>query len=455
MAALPEYSKVELAQQLVQPANVVQYMFSLMLRNIATDGYVFTDPHHPNTAEFFSRPGCIIASPSFDNTFFHVDQDYVFNWTRDSAVVAMELAAADLSSDQLLGNYLDFARICQTSGGPIHHAAYTIAGRPREGWTDQSDGPALRILAVLQAYPKLDAQGQTEARTVIGTDVDFLLGAYQNETFNLWEEFYGFSFFARSVQLRCFRELAANTAGIPVKDGVAEAITSLKKALDGHWDEGLGIYLTFGPGSSYQPPGQNKHVPPAGYNPNIDIVLAAVYGAVSITDPKMLATAGKILRQWQDPSQATAYPINKADADRNLGPLLGRYPDDTYDGDISDGDNPVGHPWALCTANFAELYYRLAAEITASGSVPVNNLTQDFFGQVGITSATPATGADTLLRSAGDRMLAALVFHSDHLELSEQFDKDNGFEKSVKNLTWSYAAFLSAVRAATGAVVHD
>src|SRR5215831_7323034 len=29
------------------------------------------------------------------------------------------------------------------------------------------------------------------------------------------------------------------------------------------------------------------------------------------------------------------------------------------------------------------------------------------------------------------------------------------FEKSVKNLTWSYAAFLSAVRAATGAVVHD
>ena len=83
--------------------------------------------------------------------------------------------------------------------------------------------------------------------------------------------------------------------------------------------------------------------------------------------------------------------------------------------------------------------------------MPVNNLTQDFFGQVGITPATPATGAAALLHSAGDRMLAALVFHSDHLELSEQFDKDNGFEKSVKNLTWSYAAFLSAVRAATGA----
>jgi GH15 family glucan-1,4-alpha-glucosidase len=39
------------------------------------------------------------------------------------------------------------------------------------------------------------------------------------------------------------------------------------------------------------------------------------------------------------------------------------------------------------------------------------------------------------------------VFHSDHFELSEQFDATTGFEKSVSNLSWSYAAFLSAVRA--------
>ena len=47
-------------------------------------------------------------------------------------------------------------------------------------------------------------------------------------------------------------------------------------------------------------------------------------------------------------------------------------------------------------------------------------------------------------------MLNALVFHSDHLELSEQFDKDTGFEKSVRDLTWSYASYLAAVRAKTG-----
>jgi glucoamylase len=47
-------------------------------------------------------------------------------------------------------------------------------------------------------------------------------------------------------------------------------------------------------------------------------------------------------------------------------------------------------------------------------------------------------------------MLSAVIYHSDHLQLSEQFDGITGYEKSVRNLTWSYAAFLSAVRARTG-----
>jgi glucoamylase len=48
-------------------------------------------------------------------------------------------------------------------------------------------------------------------------------------------------------------------------------------------------------------------------------------------------------------------------------------------------------------------------------------------------------------------VLNALVFHfSDHLEFSEQFDKDSGYEKSVRDLTWSWALFLAAVRAKTG-----
>ena len=36
------------------------------------------------------------------------------------------------------------------------------------------------------------------------------------------------------------------------------------------------------------------------------------------------------------------------------------------------------------------------------------------------------------------------------VELSEQFDGTTGYEKSVRDLTWSYAAFLAAARAKTG-----
>ena len=46
----------------------------------------------------------------------------------------------------------------------------------------------------------------------------------------------------------------------------------------------------------------------------------------------------------------------------------------------------------------------------------------------------------------GDHGGDTVLFHSDHYQLSEQFDGSTGYEKSVANLTWSYAAFLSAVR---------
>jgi hypothetical protein len=58
-----------------------------------------------------------------------------------------------------------------------------------------------------------------------------------------------------------------------------------------------------------------------------------------------------------------------------------------------------------------------------------------------------ARAAATALQGAGGQMLQAVIFHSDNLELSEQFDATTGYEKSVSNLSWSYASSLSAVRA--------
>jgi glucoamylase len=251
----------------------------------------------------------------------------------------------------------------------------------------------------------------------------------------LWEEHQGFSFFARSVQLRCFQAIEANAIGIPVPPGIDAAITWLQTALQQQWNGTL--YVSLLPA-------------PPGYDANIDIVSACIYGAVPCTDTKLLATAAQIRDQWENPDSADHYPINISDkSSQGIGPLMGRYPGDVYDGDVNDptaGD----HPWALCTCNFAELYYTLASQIQSAQAVPLDQFSTTFFGQIGVTPATPVADVITKLQDAGDAMLAAVIYHSDHLELSEQFDGVTGYEKSVKNLTWSYAAFLSAVRARTG-----
>jgi glucoamylase len=442
-ATLPT-QRVQLTVEQVDFQVIAQHMFALMLRNVASDGFLFADPLDPGQ---FSRPGCVIAAPSYPAEQPGVDQDYVFNWTRDAAVTAMEIAAAALpvrngAGVEPLIDYTRFAKICQDNAQPtLAHACFTIEGQSRP-WTEQSDGPALQTIALLQAFSQLDAATQAVAAQVIGTNVSFLLGAYQQQTTNLWEEHSGYSFFARATQLKCLRAISSNSHGIPVPDGTSDAIGWLEWALPGHWDgtQYLSLLAESQGGAPSEPAGP-------GYDPNIDIVMASIYGAIPVTDTRLLATAWRLRQQWTDSSSPSFYPINGADRDqRGIGPLMGRYPGDTYDGDMAD-HVIGGHPWALCTSNFAELYYRLASEIAATQTVPFDDLSAPFFGQVGIGADSSPTDAVAALDLAGDAMLNAIVYHSDNLELSEQFDGTYGFEKSVRNLTWSYAAFLSAVRA--------
>jgi glucoamylase len=174
------------------------------------------------------------------------------------------------------------------------------------------------------------------ALALIDANLNFLATAYTGQAYNLWEEKYGASFFARSVQLKCFQAIAANKAGIPVPGWLPAAVSWLTNALDQHWN-----------GEFFQSvlPSVN------GYDPNIDVVMAAVYGAEQVTDTRLLAHAARLRAQWAEPG-AYFYPINGYDAQRGIGPLLGRYPGDVYDGDT---DAQIGdHPWALTTANFAE-----------------------------------------------------------------------------------------------------
>jgi glucoamylase len=343
----------------------------------------------------------------------------------------MELTATDSRTTDYLNDYVRFAQACQAADAPLGRGSYRIDGAAR-AWSEQSDGPALRVLAILGAWTQLDAEVRSTAAAVVAADLEYLLAEYQHPTYSLWEEHEGASFFARSVQLRCLREVRANAVGLPVPGGLDAATAWLEARLLEHWDGTR--YVSLLPA-------------PDGYDPNIDVVLAALYGAIPCTDPGLLATAAQLRAQWSDPGSPSAYAINAADRDRDMGPLLGRYPGDTYDGDTRE--RSVGHPWALCTCAYAELCYRVGRAVLADGPLPPEDRTAAFLEGLGADASGSAASTAQILRDAADRMVRAVVAHSDHLELSEQFDATTGYEKSVRNLTWSYASFLSALRART------
>lgn len=460
-----QYERVQAALPQTDLGTVSPYMMQLMLRNIASDGFTFVDP---NTAAApsprLSAPGCVLASPSYPANLTRIDQDYVYHWTRDAAIAAIEIAASPsfltpAGVCQPLCDYVAFSQRCQdsaTAANRFYRAAFQIDGTVRD-WSDQKDGPALQNIALAAALPHLDTASQATAKAIAQANLDRIVrdgDAGNAAFFNPWEEVMGSSFFARAAQLRCLNEVqSTNALGLLAPSGLAAAIGELTTALAGHWDANDGWYASVPDGTL--PPGSLLS-DLSGYDPNADIIMACIYGALPCTDPKLLTTAAKLRAQF-DVGGPGAYPINHADANAAggaLGPLIGRYPADVYDGDVGrDRSQPTrGHPWAICTANFAELYYRLAASFNAGGPVAYDTLTGPFFDQVTLDAATvnDSTQAGTVadrLTTAGDMMLQALVYHSDHFELSEQFDELTGYEKSVTNLTWSYAAYLSAVRA--------
>src|SRR3954447_19643679 len=172
----------------VDLARMGDYFIPLMLRNVATDGYPFIAPTvfagerpegqpEPPPEQVLSRPGCILASPTYHENLPTVKQNYVYNWVRDAAIVMMELAAAGLPAlpgglSNVFDDYVAFAELCRSKApSELDRAKYTIAGDLYNDWPRQNDGPALQTLALLQVFPLLSAGAQQTARGLITANV--------------------------------------------------------------------------------------------------------------------------------------------------------------------------------------------------------------------------------------------------------------------------------------------
>lgn len=123
---------------------------------------------------------------------------------------------------------------------------------------------------------------------------------------------------------------------------------------------------------------------------------------------------------------------------------VGRYPEDSYYN---------GNPWFLTTLAAAEQLYDAIYQWNKVGSIAITSTSLAFFQDVYSSAAvgtyasgsTAFTAIISAVKTYADGYVSIVQSHAmTNGSLSEQFDKASGAELSARDLTWSYAALLTA-----------
>lgn len=131
---------------------------------------------------------------------------------------------------------------------------------------------------------------------------------------------------------------------------------------------------------------------------------------------------------------------------------VGRYAEDVYYN---------GNAWYLCTAAVAEQLYDAIYVWKDQGSISVTDVSLPFFQDLipGTAVGTYQSGSKTykgLLDAVSDYADGFLEIISKHTpgdgSMAEQYSKDDGTPVGARDLTWSYAAFLTAAARREGIV---
>lgn len=147
----------------------------------------------------------------------------------------------------------------------------------------------------------------------------------------------------------------------------------------------------------------------------------------------------------------SVYTINSGIAE-GTAVAVGRYAEDSYYN---------GNPWYLCTLAAAEQLYDALIVWKSQGYIEVTSTSLGFFqdfdssvtaGTYESSSATYTTLFDAVTTYAEGYMNVVATYAPSNGSLSEQFDKSTGTPLSAYDLTWSYAAFLSAANRRAGVV---
>ncbi|KAK7202511.1 glucoamylase I precursor [Myxozyma melibiosi] len=460
--------------------------FEGILANIGPDG--------ANVVNSGVRPGVVVASPSKSYP------DYFYHWIRDGAITIRALvdhyaATGDAKSKQIIDDYIASNQAVQRVSNPSGaFEGLEGLGEPKfhvdgsafvDNWgRPQRDGPALRAITLINYIYALTNRTSSQASDykyiydqVIKPDLEYTSKFWAHPGFDLWEEVNGLHFFTAMVQFKalCLGEQIAEAMNDP---GAAEWYRAqsigVRGFLRAFWDDGKGhIVETLGSSRS-----------------GLDsaIILGAIHGGSESVYPlhsdSMIATLHSLVQDMR-----TRYKINIADMedfnetaeDIPVSVGIGRYPEDVYAGGDKAaevaGSDQLGNPWFLCTASVAHALYALAEHLALSDKhLVITNLTAPFYLPL-IPSAVSAKDAayidfsstsnalPTAVKLAFDpasketqAIIANIVRYADGFmnvirkhsdaegQLSEQFDRDNGFMRGAKQLTWSFEAFWNAAK---------
>ncbi|GAB7352423.1 hypothetical protein MBLNU459_g2842t1 [Dothideomycetes sp. NU459] len=398
--------------------------------------------------------GIVIASPSKTNP------NYFYTWTRDSALtfkcLVDQFLAGNTGLVSEIQNYISAQAYVQTISNPsgdlctgglgepkfnVDETAFTGAwGRP------QRDGPALRATALIAYARYLVANGQSSTVTsiiwpIVQNDLSYVTQYWNQSTYDLWEEVNSSSFFTTASQYRALIEgnALATSIGQTCSNCVSQAPLVLC-FLQSYW---TGTYALANTGGGR-----------SGKDAN------TLLSSIHMFDPSATCDA----TTWQPCSDKalanhkvvtdsfrSIYTINSGIAE-GKGVAVGRYPEDSYQG---------GNPWYLNTFAAAEQLYDAVYQWNKIGSITITSTSLAFFQDVYSSAAvgTYASSSSTFTAIvsavsayADSYMAIAEEYTPTNGSLAEQYSRSTGAPLSAYDLTWSYAAFLTAVNARNGVV---
>ncbi|KAL6914173.1 hypothetical protein FSST1_011933 [Fusarium sambucinum] len=420
-----------------------------LLCNIGSDGC-----HSQGVAS-----GVVIASPDTE------DPDYFFTWTRDAALVFKYVidrfinqydAGLQKKIQQYIASQAKLQGVSNPSGSlsdgsGLGEAKYEVDLSPfTGGWgRPQRDGPALRATAIITYANWLIDNGYTSTASdivwpVVRNDLNYVAQYWNQTGFDLWEEVRGSSFFTTASQYRALIEGAALAKKLGKSGDTYTTIAPQALCfLQTYWI----------PSGKYVDSNINVNDGRTGKDANS--ILTSIHNfdpALSCDAATFQPCSDKALANHKAVTDSfRSWNINKG-ISQGSAVSVGRYIEDVYYN---------GNPWYLATLAAAEQLYDALYVWKQKGSITVNDVSLSFFKDLvsGIStgtytsdSATFKTITDAVSKYADGYVSIVQKYVGDNGALAEQFDKNNGRPLSATDLTWSYAAFLSAADRRAGIV---